>query len=616
MKKVLLTGIFLVAVLLPGLLFAGEAPTLEVLTPTRGEEVAFGESIVIAISIYDPEGDTDIRTVELRVDNKDVTRQANISALLVTYAIEEMEIPGRHKFTMSVEDKEGNKGDVTSFFTVTGRPVKDQAFTVNGTVKLSYDYDDQATVNHVGTADVYLYGKAFNWMDYAANIELTNAASSDGQRVSTYRLDLYTPIGNAVLGDTTPSFSDYTIDGSRVFGIHLLPQFGFFGMELLFGQSLEGVKDPATQPQTVYGLKVKPVNSDTFQLGINFLKVLDTYDSGIDASPQDNLVFGADARFSLFEEKLLISAEANESLLNTDTTAGPAALNELSWLFMINPEHMVPIVPGFSNFAGKAGMKLGPFFDNTLNAEFSFVGPAYNSLANTAITQDRAGIKAWDTAWLFGRDLYLSLAFQYYWNNLFNTLSYTTNTLGGSGYAYIYATDYLTFNAGANILTSFDQGNANVDITTTTLDAGVSYDLEILDTSSTAYFDGTGSFSTDNSPATPANAYSTSDYTTRLGLISYFNAIPLDTKAVVGYDFGDSPNSFYVEGKVGYWFFPEETLYTYAQADYATGTQLLETEIGATAYIPWDVELDATIEYITYPSYNNLRISASATKEF
>jgi hypothetical protein len=612
MKKVLFVGIVLVSVLIPGLLIAGVAPTLEVLTPTRGEEVEFGESVVIAVSIYDPEGDTDIRTIEIEVDNKDVTRKANISALLITYVIEEIKTPGRHRFTMSIKDKEGNVEEITSFFTVAGKVPKDRAFTVNGTVKVGYDYDDQSSVNHVGTAEVYLYGRAFNWMDYAADVELTNAPSTDGQRVSTYRLDLYTPIGNAVLGDTTPSFSDYTIDGSRVFGVHLLPQFGFFGMELLFGQSLEPVSDPATQAQTVYGFKLKPVNTGTFQLGVNFLKVLDTYDPAINANAQDNLVFGTDFRFSLFEEKLLISAEANESFLNTDISAGATALNELSWLFMINPNYLVPIMPGFSNFAGKAGMKLGPFFENTFNAEFSYVGPAYNSIANTAITQDRAGIKAWDTVWLLGRDLYLSLAFQYYWNNLFDTLSYTTNTLGGSGYAYIYATDYLTFNAGVNLLTSFDEGNANVDTTNTTVDAGVSYDLEILDTSSTAYFNGTASFTTDK--ITPANDLS--DYTTRVGLISYFDAIPLDTKAVLGYDFGDSPDSIYVEGKVGYWFFPEEILYAYAEADYATGDQLLETEIGATAYIPWDVQLDATFEYITYPGYNNIRISASATKEF
>ncbi|UCB45219.1 MAG: hypothetical protein JSV25_13535 [Spirochaetota bacterium] len=612
MKKVFIAGIVLVTVFLPGLLFAGVAPTLEVITPTRGEEVDFGESVVIAVSIYDPEGDTDIQSIEIKVDNKDVTRQANISALLITYVIEEIKTPGRHRFTMSVKDKEGNPEEITSFFTVGGEVPKDRAFTVNGTVKLGYDFDDQSSVNHVGTAEVYLYGRAFNWMDYAADVELTNAPSTDGQRVSTYRLDLYTPIGNAVLGDTTPSFSDYTIDGSRVFGVHLLPQFGFFGMELLFGQSLEPVSNPATQAQTVYGFKLKPVNTETFQLGINFLKVLDTDDPAINATAQDNIVLGADARFALFEEKLLVSLEANESLLNTDISAGATVLNELSWIFMINPEKMVPIIPGFSNFAGKAGMKLGPFFENTLNAEFSFVGPAYNSLANTAITQDRAGIKAWDTAWLFGRDLYLSLAFQYYWNNLFNTLSYTTNTLGGSGYAYIYATDYLTFNAGVNLLTSFDESKANVDSTNTTVDAGVSYDLELLETSSTAYFNGTASFTGDK--VTPANDLS--DYSTRVGLISYFDAIPLDTKAVVGYDFGDSPDSFYVEGKAGYWFFPEETLYTYAQAAYATGDQLLETEAGATAYIPWDVEIDAKVEYITYPGYNNLRISASATKEF
>jgi hypothetical protein len=265
-----------------------------------------------------------------------------------------------------------------------------------------------------------------------------------------------------------------------------------------------------------------------------------------------------------------------------------------------------------SNCAGKAALTLGPFFENTFNAEFSYVGPAYYSLANSAITSDKAGIKAWDTAWLFGRNMYLSLAFQYYWNNLMDTLSYTTNSLGGSGYAYIYATDYLTINTGVNYLASYDASKSYVDLTNVTVDGGVSYGLEVLDTNSTAYVNATGTFATDN--VTTSN--SASDYSTRLGMISYFNSIPLDTKAVIGYDFGDSPSSFYIEGRVGYWFFPEETVYAYVGADYATGAQLLETEIGANADIPWDVELEAKIEYLTSPSGSNLRIYAGATKTF
>jgi hypothetical protein len=620
MKKVILAGVVLFAVLIPGLLLAGVAPTLEILTPTRGSDVDYGSSVVIAISIYDPEGDVDIRSIELKVDNKEVTRKANISALLVTYAIEEITTAGRHRFDMSIKDKEGNPGEISSFFTVTGRPVRDRAFTVNGTVKVGYDFDDQSSEQHVGTADVYLYGKAFNTVDYAASVVLTNEPSTDGQRVSTYRLDIYSPIGNAVLGDTTPAFSDYTIDGKSVFGVHLLPQFGSFGLELLFGQTLSPVSDPATLQQMVYGGKLKIGSTEGFLWGLTFLKTKDTVSSTIAASPQDNLVLGTDFKFNLAEGKVLISLEANESLLNTDITDGPTdALgfdpSGLAWLFVIN-DRMVPYIPGFANFAGKAAVKLGPFFENTFNAEFSYVGPSYYSLANTAISNDRAGIKAWDTVWLFSRNLYLSLAFQYYWNNLMDTHDYTTNTLGGSGYAYIYATDYLTLNTGVNYLTSFDAGRGNVDTTNVTVDAGASYDLEVFDTSSTAYANGTGSFSTDNSPAEPADAYSASDFTTRFGFISYFNAIPLDTKAEVGYDFGDSPDSIYVEGKAGYWFFPEEILYAWVSANYATGGQLLETEIGATADIPWDVELEAKFEYITSPDSSNLRISAAATKTF
>lgn len=625
MKKVgidlRLIGVIFILLLCPGLLIAGTAPSLEVLTPKKGEEVSYESDVVIAISIYDPEGDTDTTSVEMKVDNKEVTQKANISALLVTYAIENIKVIGKHTFSFEIKDKEGNESTVTSFFTVAPKPVAARVFSAHGSVKVGGEYDDQATPSTVGTANIYVYGTAFNAIDYTASVDLTSVdlspeGSTDGQRVSRFRLDLYTPVGGLVLGDTTPSFSSYSINGMRVFGVHALPQFAIFGLEFVYGQSLSGVRDPATQQQTVLGGRLKIGKEPGFLWGLSLLKVRDEVYTPINANPQDNLVIGTDVSLSILNGRLVFTAEANESLLNTDITDGPQEFGgfpteSLAWLFIIN-EHMLPISVGLPNLAAKAGIKLGPFFENTLNAEFSYIGPSYYSLGNTAITNDKMGLRAWDTIWLLNKRLYLNLGYQYYWNNLENTLSYTTNTMGFSGSAYVYPSDYLSINAGADVLTTYDTGRSNIDTVNTTIDGGVSYDFEILDTSSTGYFNGTASFLSDI--ITPANDQG--DYSTRLGVISYFNAIPLDTKAVVGYDFGTSPNSIYLEGGAGYWFFPGETLYAYINANYATGDQLLELKIGSTLEAIWDTEIEATLEYLTSPDSSNMRISAFATKEF
>ena len=137
-------------------------------------------------------------------------------------------------------------------------------------------------------------------------------------------------------------------------------------------------------------------------------------------------------------------------------------------------------------------------------------------------------------------------------------------------------------------------------------------DLEIFSTDSSVYFNGTASLFKDKI----TSSFDQNSYTTRIGAISYFNKMPLDTKAVIGYDFGDTPNSFYLEGKGGYRFLAEETLYTFADIIYETGPEQLDLTLGASFDAPRDITIDAEFEYITSPDADDLLISAFATYEF
>jgi hypothetical protein len=271
---------------------------------------------------------------------------------------------------------------------------------------------------------------------------------------------------------------------------------------------------------------------------------------------------------------------------------------------------MVPIVPGFSSLAAKLALDAGPFYNNTLNAEFSYVGASYYSLGNETLANDKAGFRVWDSIWMLNRQLYVSLSYQNYWDNLQDTLTYRTNTVGYSGSTYIYPSDYLTLNAGVDLLTISD--DATVDSMNTTLNGGISQNLELWVTNSNLYFAATASLLNDKID----DSNSTNDFTTRLGLVSYFVDMPLDTKAVVGYDFGDSQDSLYIEGRGGYRFLKNENLYTYLDAVYETGPEELDLLFGVTFDTVYDIVIEGTAEYFSAPSTSDVLLSVYATKEF
>lgn len=608
--------------------FAGTAPSLELVSPRRGEEVMYGSSLVIAVSIYDPDGDVDITTAELTVNRTEVTRRANISAFLATYPFPDTTTAGRHAFTFSIADREGNVSEVSGFFNVTPEPGREPKVTASGSLTVGGEYDKEGDPQGVGTAELDVFGRLSETMTYAVNVEITNDELTDGQRASTYRLDLNWLWGSLVAGDTTPNFSHYTLNGKQILGGHFSPYFGAFGFDLVYGQSLRAVDDPETYRQTVYAGKLSIGNERKTQWSLIFVKAKDDTDSlsAPTTTPQDNVVLGTQLLFNLLEDKVNIEIEANESLLNTDISAGASDFpdNELpfdpeswEWLFVIN-EHMVPYVPGLANLAARGALSIGPFLGNTFNFEYSYVGPSFYSLANTGFTQDRAGFRARDSLWLLDSSLLLTGSLQRYTDNLQDTLSYTQKNTGYSVYAYAYPTSSLSFNGGFStdtVKNDAPDGHAEeVDTVNTQISGGVTYTTALMATTSSLYYNGNVSLFTDRTDAVD----DTRAFKNRLGAISYWSNLPLDTEVVAGYDFGDSASlpSVYLEGRAGYRFLPRENLYAWARAVYETGPEQLDLRTGTDFSIRYDLLLEAELQYLTSPAAEDLYISAFVTKEF
>jgi hypothetical protein len=188
---------------------------------------------------------------------------------------------------------------------------------------------------------------------------------------------------------------------------------------------------------------------------------------------------------------------------------------------------------------------------------------------------------------------------------------------------YIYPSAFLSFNAGVDIFTTKNDADPAVtgvdpddpvDTSNTTISGGGSYNFAAFSASNNVYSTVSATLFSDNEDSTQ----DFQDYSTRFGLTSYFDTTPLDTKAVVGFDFGDSPNqdSVYLQGGAGYAFLPNENLYGYAGVIYETGPELFDLTVGAELETEYDISVEAEIEYIDSAATEDLFISAFVTYEF
>lgn len=175
--------------------------------------------------------------------------------------------------------------------------------------------------------------------------------------------------------------------------------------------------------------------------------------------PKGNFVAASDLKFSLDSDRIQFRADGAVSLVNEDISKGVLSqetaedlgltldnqtenlLQQLSWLIIIN-ENMSTLPLRFEETAsGTTAEAFFPtgllatqsqlglnYFDNNLKLRYRWVGPGYNSLANSTIRKDIAGFSVTDRMQLFQNRIYLTLGYEGLHDNVVNDKEATTNT--------------------------------------------------------------------------------------------------------------------------------------------------------------------------------------------
>lgn len=206
-----------------------------------------------------------------------------------------------------------------------------------------------------------------------------------------------------------------------------------------------------TNPALVSGLnsqQMQDLQSNPDQLNING-----------NPAPKGNFVAATDFEARFDQSRIQLQADAAVSLLNQDISNGilnqDAAedlgldidqnvedmLDRLSWLIIIN-ENMETLPIRFDTESAESDVKaffptsilatqseLGlQYLNNNVQLRYRWVGPAYNSLANTTVRKDIAGFTLSDRIQLFRNRIYLTLGYERLRDNVSDTKDATTYT--------------------------------------------------------------------------------------------------------------------------------------------------------------------------------------------
>ncbi|RMF70280.1 MAG: hypothetical protein D6743_00500 [Calditrichaeota bacterium] len=423
---------------------------LLILSPEDGEKIGTDEEVVIAVSFV-PENDSiDVSSVNLFIDNQNVTRDAEVTEYLLTYSTSGLP-PGKHRAMVQGYYASGAQLPAAVWsFEVTGAaeqlyvepPVRGRVFAESRQENISgVGFSD----NNVGGALSGKYGIA----SYDARVYLTTRESSRFQPRHRFTFNLELPLLGITVGDTYPRFNDLMLWGKRVRGVYGRLHLGFFNTDVVYGQTVrevnplftlnsagqDSVTSFGTHEQNLLGIRQSFGSGKHFQLGFNFLKVRDDTTGsgrgGFSVLPQDNLVLGSDILFAFDNRRFEVRGGAAFSLYTTDTSTGPLSKQEiedqfdvslpfdpadLQDIFIINAS-TTPLDPrDLTSLAYNFNVRLN-YFNNDFQFGYKSIGSQYLSLGNSFLRNNLRGFYFNDRFRLLQNRLYLNFGFEHYKDN-------------------------------------------------------------------------------------------------------------------------------------------------------------------------------------------------------
>lgn len=434
---------------------------LVIISPEPNEQI-YTDEIVITASFTRFADLVDLEKTRVFLDSWDISRFVLKYEDFISFSPKKVP-PGRHKIRMELYD--ANNILVASrewYFTALASQSfrgDQSAMNVSGRFfaeTRTEDYVDGTSVTDYNRAGLQLKGSIQNFQ-FGGRLYFSNQEKSDRQPVNRYmgfaRLNFW---GDrylyASVGDAFPKFNPLVLENLNLRGFQGSLHLHFLNLDVAKGQTLRGIEGdslngyirPGTYQRDILAIRPSFGSGKNMQLGFTYLKGKDdTTSINYGLNPQENAALGADLLVALDEQRIMLEANAGVSAYNRNITGGSLSYEKLQevWgdsangdevisenlynritdVITVN-QYLIPR-PGLA-YQGKLRLR---YFNNNLSVMYESVDEDYYSLGQPYLLRDNRGIHIVDNIRLFSNQVFLTVGWRKYRNNLQNSKAHTTD---------------------------------------------------------------------------------------------------------------------------------------------------------------------------------------------
>lgn len=438
-----------------------------IISPEPDEQI-FSTDIVITASFTQFASMVDVDKTKLYLDTRDISQHLLKYNDFITFAPRTIPL-GVHKLRLELYNENSalvasreweftaiesfGLGGVGKEFNMTGRFFAEARRENLRDSELIDDYN-QSTLQLRGNYRNFTFGGRFY---------LSNQEKSFRQPVNRYsgfaRYDFWNGrYARANFGDAYPNLNPYIMQNVLLRGIHGTLFLKFMNLDIAYGKtnrSIEGggyvetdsldnkqliVNRPGTYQRNIFAVRPSFGAGKNFQLGLTYLKGRDDTSSiRFGQQPKENLAVGMDLHVGLDKQRILFEGNVNASAYNRNISGGSIEVDTLEKIlgeelsqterdyydlatdFITVNEYLI-LQPGL---AYQARLRLR-YFRNNFSFMFESVDEDYYSLGQPYLLRDNRGFHVVDNINLVGNQVFATIGFRRYRNNLQNIKNSTT----------------------------------------------------------------------------------------------------------------------------------------------------------------------------------------------
>ncbi len=434
-----------------------------IISPEPDEQL-FSSDLVITASFAGISSMVDPEKTKMYLDTWDVSQYLQKYGDFVTFAPRTVP-PGRHQIRLELYDSEGNlvasrewrftsissRGEVeaTDRWVVSGRFFAESrqenlGNTISGTSYVPYNQSGfQLRAN-------------YNRWNMGGRVYMSNQEAADRQPVNRYsgfvRYNFLNGRYTSVeAGDSYPKLNPMIMQNIFLRGVYARLYLKSFNLDVATGKTNRGVNGrqfvSGTDTTNIYGTYQRNITTvrpsfgsgEKFQLGFTYLRGKDDVNSiDIGINPQENAALGTDLFVGLDNRRIIIDVNVNASLYNRNIAGGDIPFDTLNQVFdgdlnktaydwarkFVTVNQYLIVRPGLA-YQGRILLR---YYNNNLSLIYESVDEDFYSLGQPYLLRDNRGFHIVDNINLIKNQVFLTLGYRNFHNNLQNVKMHTTTS--------------------------------------------------------------------------------------------------------------------------------------------------------------------------------------------